>query len=71
MNQRKWTWGEDSFASRKEAERAIAQLIVDHFDNCNLSFVSGASRDYVINVSVRLQLIESEGYRNGPAGDHS
>jgi hypothetical protein len=55
MSQKKWTWGEDSFASREEAERGIAQLIVDHFDNCNLSYVSGADgRDYVINVSVQL-----------------
>jgi hypothetical protein len=53
----KWRWGEDAFDSHQQAEQMIAQHIVDGFDNSNLSYVTGADgRDYVINVSVRLEV---------------
>jgi hypothetical protein len=56
-------WRQNGFGAKtpltanEQAEQMIAQHIVDGFDNSNLSYVNGADgRDYVINVSVRLEV---------------
>lgn len=51
---RRWSWGNDTFASRKGLERALAQFCVNELVNLNVEVLSPSGQVYLIAVTCEV-----------------